>query len=89
MNRLKRRFLLLVVPMALVFVASFLAAQGPPNPCANACWQTYTEAVKACHGDPACLAAARAAALACVQGCRAPGSVQQQGPTSKDTPRKH
>ena len=27
------------------------------------------ESVKACHGDPACLAAARAAALACVQGC--------------------
>ena len=69
MDRLRKRFVMLVVPVALILFASFLMAQGPPNPCLNACWQTYTNTVRACHGDPACLAAARAAALACVQGC--------------------
>jgi hypothetical protein len=83
MDRRKTRLLVLVVPLALVLLASFLAAQGPPNPCVNVCWQTYTESVRACHGDAACLAAARAAALACVQGCGVPKNVQQQGPTSK------
>ena len=72
MSRLKRRFLLLVVPMALIFVASFLAAQGPPNPCANACWQAYLNAVHACHGDAACLASARSQAEACVRSCGLP-----------------
>lgn len=72
MDRLIKRFAMLVVPVGLIFLATFLAAQGPPNPCANACWQNYTSAVKACHGDPACLAAARAAALACVRGCGLP-----------------
>ncbi len=69
MDRLRKRFVMLLVPGALILFASLLAAQGPPNPCVNACWLTYTNAVKGCHGDPACLAAARAAALACVQGC--------------------
>jgi hypothetical protein len=72
MDRLRKRFVMLVVSVALILFASFLAAQGPPNPCANACWQTYTNAVKACNGNPTCLAAARAAALACVQGCGLP-----------------
>ncbi len=72
MDRLRKRFVLLVVPGALILFASFLAAQGPPNLCANACWQNYTNAVKACNGNPTCLAAARAAALACVQGCGLP-----------------
>ena len=72
MDRLKKRFAILVVSVALIMFASFLAAQGPPNPCANTCWQNYTSAVKACHGDPACLAAARTAARACVQGCGLP-----------------
>jgi hypothetical protein len=72
MDRLKKRFVILVVPVALIMFASFLVAQGPPNPCANACWQNYTSAVKACHGDQTCLAAARAAARACVQGCTSP-----------------
>jgi hypothetical protein len=71
MDRLRKRFLMLVVPVALILFASFLAAQGPPG-CANACWQAYTSKVKTCHGDQACLAAARAAALACVQGCGLP-----------------
>ena len=72
MDRLRKRFVMLVVPAALILFATFLAAQGPPNPCANACWQNYTNAVKACNGNPTCLAAARAAALACVQGCGLP-----------------
>ncbi len=72
MDRLRKRFVMLVVPAALILFASFLAAQGPPNPCANTCWLNYTSAVKACHGDPACLAKARAEALACVQGCGLP-----------------
>ena len=72
MERLRKRFVIIVAPVVLILFASFLAAQGPPNPCANACWQTYTSAVKACNGDPTCLAAARAAALKCVQGCGLP-----------------
>ena len=69
MNGLKRRIVLFCLPLVLISLASFLAAQGPPNPCANACWQTYLNAVKTCHGDAACLAAARAEAEACVRGC--------------------
>jgi hypothetical protein len=72
MDRLRKRFVMFVVPMALILFASFILAQGPPNPCANVCRQNYTNAVKGCHGDPACLADARAAALACVQGCTSP-----------------
>ena len=71
MDRLRKRFLMLFVSAALILFASFLAAQGPPG-CANACWQNYTSSVKACHGDPTCLAAARGAARACVQGCTSP-----------------
>jgi hypothetical protein len=72
MDKLRKRFVMLVAPVALILFASFLAAQGPPNTCLNACRQAHTNAVKACHGDQACLAAARAAALACVQGCGLP-----------------
>lgn len=72
MDRLRKWFLMLVVPVALILFASFLAAQGPP-PCANVCWQNYLNAVHACHGNPACLANARAAAEACVrQSCSLP-----------------
>lgn len=67
MNR--KRFVVCLVPLALILFASFLAAQGPPDPCVNACWQAYLDAVKTCHGDAACLAAARAEAEACVRGC--------------------
>ncbi len=69
MNRRKKRFVMLLVPAVLILFAAFLAAQGPPNSCANACWQAYRNAVIACHGDAACLAAARAEAEACIQGC--------------------
>ena len=72
MNRPKKRFVMLLVPGALILFATFLAAQGPPNPCANACWQTYTNAVKACNGNATCLANARTAAVKCVQGCGLP-----------------
>ena len=72
MDRLGKRFVMLVISVALILFASFLAAQGPPNTCLNACRQAHTNAVKACHGDQACLAAARAAALACVQRCGSP-----------------
>jgi hypothetical protein len=68
MHRLKRRFVLLVVPASLILFASLVVAQGPPG-CANACWQAYTDAVRSCHGDTTCLANARAAARACVKGC--------------------
>jgi hypothetical protein len=71
MDRLKKRFVMLVVPVALIMFASFLVAQ-TPNPCAKTCQQIYTDAVKSCHGDQACLAAARAAAWLCVQSCIAP-----------------
>lgn len=70
MGRLKERVVKLFVPLAPVIVlATLLTAQGPPNPCANACWQAYLNAVHACHGNAACLAEARAEAEACVQGC--------------------
>ena len=72
MERLKKQFVMLFVPAALILFAAFLAAQGPPNPCANACWEAYRNAVIACHGDAACLAAAREAAESCVQACGLP-----------------
>jgi hypothetical protein len=53
-DRLRKRFVTLTFPVALILFASFLAAQGPPG-CANVCWQKYTCDVKACHGDPGCL----------------------------------
>ncbi len=70
--RKRKRFLMLVVPVALILFAAFLAAQGPPGPCLNACAQAYANAVSDCHGDQACLAKARAIALACAQGCGLP-----------------
>jgi hypothetical protein len=71
MDRLKKRFVILVVPAALILFASFLVAQ-TPNPCAKTCQQIYADTVKSCHGDQACLAAARAAVRTCVQGCGLP-----------------
>ena len=71
MDRLKKRFAILVFPVALIVFASFLAAQ-TPNPCAKTCQQIYADTVKSCHGDQACLAAARGAALNCLQGCGQP-----------------
>jgi hypothetical protein len=69
MDRLKKRFVMLVVPVALILFGSFLLAQGPHNPCAKTCQQIYADAVKSCHGDQACLAAARGAVLNCLQSC--------------------
>lgn len=73
MDRLRKRFVMLVVPVAAILFASFLMAQGPHNPCLTACRKTYTDSVKACKGNPTCLANARAAAEACIsQGCGVP-----------------
>jgi hypothetical protein len=72
MDRVKKRFVMLLAQVALILLASLLLAQGPPNPCVNACWQAYLAAVQSCQGNPACLAAARAEARACVQGCLPP-----------------
>jgi hypothetical protein len=69
MSTLKKHFVKLVVLAALALLASVLLAQGPPNACANACLQNYKAAVQACHGDAACLAAAREAAKACIATC--------------------
>jgi len=69
MSSSRKRFAMLFLPVGLILLATFLAAQGPPNQCLNACRQTFTSAVKACHGDRACLAAAHAVAQACVQSC--------------------
>ncbi len=69
MGRPRKQFVVFLVPAALILFASFLAAQGPPNPCANACWQAYLNAVAGCHGDAACQAAALAKAKTCIQGC--------------------
>ncbi len=59
----------LVKLAALALLASMLEAQGPPNACANACLQNYQASIVACHGDAACLAAAREAAKACIAAC--------------------
>ncbi len=72
MDRLRKRFVMLVVPVGLILFAAFLAAQGPPGPCLSACALAYKNAVSDCHGDQACLAKAQAAALACAQGCGLP-----------------
>ena len=77
MNGLKRRVVMLIIPLAVILLTSVLAAQGQPNPCANACWQAYLSAVRGCHGDAACLAAARAQAETCVKGCGLPPKAQQ------------
>lgn len=69
MDRLKKRIVMLFGLLSLVLFGSFLAAQGPPNLCANLCWQAYLNAVRDCHGDAACLAEARTEAEACIQGC--------------------
>lgn len=69
MRTLKMPFVRLAVLAALALLASMLEAQGPPNPCLNTCLQNYKAAVKACNGDPACLAGARTAARACVASC--------------------
>jgi len=69
MSTLKKQFVKLVVLAALALLASLLQAQGPPNTCANACLQNYKAAVQACNGNPACLAAARAAARVCIASC--------------------
>ncbi len=69
MSTLKKHLVRLAVLAALALLASMLQAQGPPNTCANACLQNYKAAVQACKGDAACLAAARAAARACIASC--------------------
>ncbi len=72
MDRLKKQFVMLLVPAVLILFAAFLAAQGPPGPCLNACALAYKNAVNDCHGDKACLAQAQATALLCAQGCGLP-----------------
>ena len=69
MDRLKKRFVVLFSLVGLIFFASFLAAQGPPNPCANACWQAYLNKVADCRGNPTCLANAREVARTCLGNC--------------------
>ena len=86
MDRLKKRLMMFFFPLVLILFASVLAAQGPPG-CYNACWQAYLDAVKTCpHGDAACLALAREAALKCVQGCGFPPSMQQQSSAATVAP---
>lgn len=65
----EKRFAMPLVPLALIFFASFLVAQRTPNACANVCLVQYTSAVKACPGNATCLAAAREAAKTCIEGC--------------------
>jgi len=67
----KKRFAILVLPVALMVLASFLAAQ-THKPCEKTCQQIYADSVKSCHGDQACLAAARGAVLNCLNGCSQP-----------------
>lgn len=52
----------------LLAVAYQVVAQ-TPSPCANTCLKTYRAAVAACKGDTSCIAAARAAARACIKTC--------------------
>lgn len=69
MKTLKKHFVKLAVMAALALLALMLEAQGPPNACANTCLQSFKAKVRACKGDAACVADARASAEACVRGC--------------------
>jgi hypothetical protein len=70
MDSLKKRLVIFVTLVALALPGSLLVAQHTPNACANACLAQYVAAVKACHGDATCLAAAREAAKTCIGVCR-------------------
>jgi hypothetical protein len=73
MDSLRKRFVISVTLVALVMLGSVLVAQPPcDGACASACLAQYKAAVKACDGSPACLAAAREAARACIEGCGCP-----------------
>ena len=71
MHRRRKRFVMFFVSLTLILFASLLPAQGPPNPCANACWQAYLNKVAGCGGNPTCLANAREEAEDCIRlGCQ-------------------
>jgi hypothetical protein len=73
MDSLKKRVVIFVTLVALVMLGSVLVAQPPcDRACASVCLAQYIAAVKACDGSPACLAAAREAARACIEGCGCP-----------------
>jgi len=72
MDSLRKRLVMLVTLVALVMLGSVLVAQPCDRACASACLAQYIAAVKACDGSPACLAAAREAARACIEGCGCP-----------------
>jgi hypothetical protein len=73
MDSLRKRLVMFVSLAALVVLGSVLVAQPPCNPArASACLAQYKAAVKACDGSPACLAAARETARACIEGCGFP-----------------
>jgi len=72
MDSLKKRFVISVTLVALALLGSSLVAQQTPNACASACLAQYRVAVKACHGNATCRAAAREAARTCIEGCSLP-----------------
>jgi len=73
MDSLRKRLVMFVTLVALVMLGSVLVAQPPcDRACASTCLAQYIAAVKACDGSPACLAAARERARACIEGCGCP-----------------
>jgi hypothetical protein len=70
MQRVSRAFVLAVLLAGGIYTARANAQPTPPGTCERACHATYVAAVRACAGDPECLAAARAAAVACIQACQ-------------------
>jgi hypothetical protein len=70
MQKLVKASIVAIVLAGGIYTTRASAQPAPPGACERACHATYVAAVRACAGDPDCLAAARAAALACVQACQ-------------------
>lgn len=70
MHRLAKAFVVAVLLASGIYTARTNAQPTPPGTCELACQATFVAAVRTCAGDPECLAAARAAAVACVTVCQ-------------------
>jgi hypothetical protein len=70
MHRLTKAFVVAALLAGGIYTARANAQPTRPGTCERACHATYVTAVRACAGDPECLAAARRAAVACVRACQ-------------------
>jgi hypothetical protein len=70
MQRLTKAFVVAALLASGIYTTHANAQPTPPGACERGCRVTYVAAVRECGGDPECLAAARAAARACVLACQ-------------------